>query len=587
MKGLGLRIIPWRGVIDIGVFSFIVNVLLLTSPLFMLQVYDRVLPTANGNTLLYLSIIAVVALCCLSVLDTVRLLYAQRLATGLDKKLGGFAFSATLDGEYWNMGDIQPLRNLSTVRAFVASKGFLSLFDLPFMPLFLIILYFIHPVLCWLTVGGAVILMLIAIVNQIGLSRSNEQNTERAAEANLIAQAFARHKDTVRSMGIAQHARKLWGHAFATSLSVQNKAMAINTYFAGISRFMRILLQMAILAVGAWLVLQNQMTAGMIFASSLISGRALQPLDQLIGGWKQTIEARQAWQQLRISLSSFTDAKNKKILFPEPKGAISVRDMSYVRQGRSAEAKTIIKNVSFDIQAGERIALIGPSGAGKSCLARLLVGAVLPTSGSICIDDADRSTWDEEQLGKMVGYLAQDIQLLPGTIAENIARFDPQATDESIVTAASRSQVHKLILGLENGYQTRIGNASVLSGGERQRIGLARAFYGKPRILVLDEPNANLDSEGEAAFEKALKDAQDHAVTVILITHRMSIAATCDRVLVLREGAIIGFGSPEEVLRMSYPEAKTTQQPPYQQNRTASFVTGWGVRPTASARDNG
>lgn len=587
MKGLGLRIIPWRGIIDIGVFSFIVNVLLLTSPLFMLQVYDRVLPTANGNTLLYLSIIAVVALCCLSVLDTVRLLYAQRLATGLDKKLGGFAFSATLDGEYWNTGDIQPLRNLSTVRAFVASKGFLSLFDLPFMPLFLIILYFIHPVLCWLTVGGAVILMLIAIVNQIGLSRSNEQNMERAAEANLIAQAFARHKDTVRSMGIAQHARKLWGHAFATSLSVQNKAMAINTYFAGISRFVRILLQMAILAVGAWLVLQNQMTAGMIFASSLISGRALQPLDQLIGGWKQTIEARQAWQQLRISLSSFTNAKNKKVLFPEPKGAISVRDMSYVRQGRSAEAKTIIKNVSFDIQAGERIALIGPSGAGKSCLARLLVGAVLPTSGSICIDDADRSTWDEEQLGEMVGYLAQDIQLLPGTIAENIARFDPQATDESIVTAASRSQVHKLILGLENGYQTRIGNASVLSGGERQRIGLARAFYGKPRILVLDEPNANLDSEGEAAFEKALKDAQDHAVTVILITHRMSIAATCDRVLVLREGAIIGFGSPVEVLRMSHPEAKTTQQPLYQQNRTASFVTGWGVRPTASARDNG
>ncbi|WP_167394105.1 type I secretion system permease/ATPase [Brucella oryzae] len=586
MKGLDLRLIHWRGVIDVGVFSFIVNVLLLTSPLFMLQVYDRVLPTANSSTLLYLSVIAVLALCCLSFLDIVRSLYAQHIATDIDKKLGGAAFEAALDERHVEAADIQPLRNLGKVRAFIASKGLLNLFDLPFAPLFLVVLYFIHPVLCWLTIGGAIVLLTIAMVNQIGLSRLSGQNTEQAAVANQVARAFIQNKDTVRSMGMERHAVQVWGNAFATSLIVQNRAASINTCFGGISRFVRILLQMATLAVGAWLVLQNQMTAGMIFASSLISGRALQPLDQLIGGWKQTFEALKAWEQLQASLSSYSKGREKKVLFPDPKGTISVRNLVYARPGKGPEAEAIIKGVSFDIRAGERIALIGSSGAGKSSLARLLVGALAPTCGSICVDDADRKTWDKAQLGETIGYLAQEIQLLPGTIAENIARFDPRATNDSIVSAACRAQAHKLILSLNDGYQTRIGKASVLSGGERQRIGLARAFYGNPRILVLDEANANLDSEGEASLERALADARDDGITVILITHRMSIAGTCDRVLLLRDGAIVNFGTPEEVLRMPQQEIKGSLQSSYLQERTARFATSWRTRPTSHGRDN-
>ncbi|MCB4920791.1 type I secretion system permease/ATPase [Brucella intermedia] len=585
VKGVDLRLVHWRDVIDIGVFSFIVNVLLLTSPLFMLQVYDRVLPTANSSTLLYLSIIAILALCCLSFLDVVRSLYAQRIATGIDKKLGEAAFRTSLDGKHADAPDIQPLRNLGKVRTFIASKGLQNLFDLPFAPLFLIVLYFIHPVLCWLTAGGAIVLVAIALANQISLSWLNEQNAEQATISNLVAQTFVQNKDTVRSMGMERHVARVWGKAFATSLIVQNRAASINTCFGGLSRFVRILLQMATLAVGAWLVLQNQMTAGMIFASSLISGRALQPLDQLIGGWKQTFDAFKAWEQLQASLLPYSKDATKKVLLPDPKGATSVRNLVYTRPGTGSETEAIIKGVSFDIRAGERIALIGPSRAGKSSLARLLVGASVPTSGSICVDGADRKSWDRDQIGETIGYLAQDVQLLPGTIAENIARFNPGATDDSIVSAASRSQAHKLILSLNNGYQTRICNASVLSGGERQRIGLARAFYGNPRILVLDEPNANLDSEGETSLERALLDARERGTTVIIITHRMSIAATCDRVLALREGTIASFGPPEEVLRMPPREIKGSP-PSSPKEPLARFTTSWRTHPISRGRDN-
>jgi len=544
------RLLTARSVADIGVFSLILNVLLMVPPLYMLQVYDRVLPAASTSTLIYLTIAGVAALAFMGLLEVLRSIYCQRAAAALDRELGSAAFSASLSGSRADSGDIQPLRDLGVVRSFVASKGLANMFDLPFAPLFIILLYFIHPVLFWLTVAGAAIMILIVIANQFGVAKANNRSNERYVTANLTAQSFARSGDTLRSMGMNKNAVNVWGKSFARALEDQDNASTINAMFGGLSRSVRMFLQLAVLGVGAWLVLQGEMTAGMIFASSIVSGRALQPIDQLIGGWRQTSDAWKAWQRLKASLGSTLSGQRRKVTLPDPTGAIAVRDLTFMRPGAAAGSEPIIKRVSFDIKAAETIALIGPSRAGKSTLARLLVGAAQPSAGSVMFDGADLRTWDESQIGQAIGYLAQDVQLLPGTIAENVARFDPEASDEEIVEAARRAQAHELILGQPEGYQTRIGNSgAVLSGGERQRVGLARAFYGNPKMLVLDEPNANLDSDGEAALERALSAARDDGATVVIITHRMSVAAACDRVLMLKNGAIAAFGLPAEVLQ--------------------------------------
>ncbi|MRN48152.1 type I secretion system permease/ATPase [Brucella sp. 10RB9214] len=550
MRGLDLRLLAAGAIIDIGIFSLVINLLLLISPLYMLQVYDRVLVSGSLSTLLYLTIAAVGGLAFLGLIEIIRSIYSQRVAADLDRRLGASAFRASLNGPRAESGDIQPLRDLNVTRSFIASKGLSSLFDLPFAPFFILLLYFVHPVLCMLALGGMALMIVIVIANQSGVAKATAGLVEKSAKANLMAQAFVRNGDTLRSMGISNNVVDVWGTAFAESLVEQDRAVSINSVFGGLSRFVRMLLQMAILGTGAYLVLQNQMTAGMIFASSIISGRALQPLDQLIGGWKQTAEAWKAWKRLQTALKPYSLPVGPKLQLPDPTGAVSVQNLVFVASGAAASAEPILKRISFDIKAGETIALIGPSRAGKSTLARLLVGAALPTSGSISIDGANLRTWNEDQIGQAIGYLAQDVQLLPGTIAENVSRFDPNASDQAIVKAAQRAQAHDLIMRQSAGYQTRIGYSSgMLSGGERQRVGLARAFYGDPKILVLDEPNANLDAEGEVALEKALADARNSAATVIVITHRMSIAATCDRVLVLRDGSIIAYGPPSDVLR--------------------------------------
>lgn len=316
------------------------------------------------------------------------------------------------------------------------------------------------------------------------------------------------------------------------------------------------LLQLAILGVGAWLVIEGDMTAGMIFASSIVSGRALQPIDQLIAGWRQISEGLGAWRRVR---TSYLDGKRHhavkaKVELPEPRGAVRLENVIYSLPGTAGGGQPVIKRLSLDIAPGQSLGIIGPSRAGKTTLARLFVGAISPDSGAIRIDGADLPTWREEQRPKLFGYLPQDIQLCPGTIAENISRFDPEARDTEIVAAAQRAHAHELILLQRGGYQTAVGPmGNSLSGGERQRIALARAYYGDPKILVLDEPNANLDSDGEAALMQSLADAKDRGITVIIVTHRLSIAAACDRTLLLRDGLIEKIGPSAEVLRSLAP----------------------------------
>ncbi|WP_258602692.1 type I secretion system permease/ATPase [Mesorhizobium sp. AR10] len=537
-----------KSIFDIGLFSMIINVLLLVMPLYLLQVYDRVLPAASVDTLIYLSVIGILALAFLGLFEIVRSIYSQRVAASIDKQLASRAFRASLSGPRADTGDIQPLRDLATVRAFVGSRGLMTLFDLPFAPFFVVLLGFIHPALFWLTLGGAVIMIILVLLNQLINGKNAAAASEQSVRANLAAQAFARNADTLKAMGMSRNATEVWGRSFGSALNVQDRSAAVNAVFSGISRSTRMLLQLAILGVGASLVLASEMTAGMIFATSIISGRALQPLDQLIGGWRQTVDARRAWQRLQRSLPE-GGHEAQKLQLPTPTGKLAARDLIFVPPGSPPGTEPIIKRLNFEIGAGEEIAIVGPSRAGKSTLARLLVGAIQPSSGLVQVDGADLRTWDQDQLGRSVGYLAQDVQLLPGTIAENISRFDPAATDEAIVAAARHAQVHELILSQRDGYQTQIGSANAaLSGGERQRIGLARAFYGNPRILVLDEPNANLDRDGETALEHALEQAHGDGTTVVIITHRMSIAAACNRVLRLRNGAIEAFGPSADIL---------------------------------------
>ena len=539
-----------KSVFDIGLFSVIINVLLLVMPLYMMQVYDRVLPAANIDTLVYLSIMAILALAFLGLFEVVRSVYSQRVAANLDRNFASSAFAASLRSPRADAGDIQALRDLGTVRAFVASRGLSTLFDLPFVPLFVLLLAFVNPYLSLLTILGASVMVVLVVLTQMANRKNSAKASEQSARSNLTAQAFVRNAETVRAMGMNGHITEAWGKTFGDALDTQDRASATSAVFSGVSRSTRMLLQLAILGLGAWLVLQGKMTAGMIFASSIISGRALQPLDQLIGGWRQTIDARLAWLRLKKAVPEGAERAPAKIQLPPPSGRLTVRDLMYVAPSSPPGAEPIIKRINFEIRAGEAIAIVGPSRAGKSTLARLLVGAIYPSSGTIELDGADLRTWDEAQLGRCVGYLAQDVQLLPGTIAQNLARFDPDAADEAVIDAAKRAQANELILAQRDGYQTTVGASNgALSGGERQRVGLARAFYGNPGILVLDEPNANLDQEGEQALGRALAEARQAGTTVVAVTHRLSLAATCDRVLLLRNGIIEMLGPSTEVLK--------------------------------------
>ncbi|MBY5746877.1 type I secretion system permease/ATPase [Rhizobium leguminosarum] len=539
-----------RAWIELGIFSIIINLFLLVPPIYMMQVYDRVLPSASIPTLTYLSLIAAGSLLFMALMDVIRSTYCQRVALQFDRELGEGAFFSSLMSPRSASGDIQPMRDLASVRSFIASKGLANILDIPFAPLFAILLFFIHPVLFIATLAGAAVMILLVIANQFAARSAAAKAQEASAISNLLAQAFVRNGDTVRGMGMLGHITDAWGKRFAEAALLQDRAASINSVFSGASRTLRMALQLVILGAGAVLVMKGEMTAGMIFAASTISGRALQPIDQLVAGWRQIFDARMAWDRLNASLSETENLRPERLTLPEPKGRLTARELVWMPQQNGPNAVPIIKRVSFDIKAGEAVAILGPSGAGKSTLARLLAGVFRPNAGTIALDGADYQTWDIRQLGGYIGYLAQDVQLLPGTITENIARFDYAASAEDVTDAANRAEAHSLITGLKQGYQTLIeASGTSLSGGTRQRIGLARAFFGAPKLLILDEPNSNLDADGELALEAALLRAKARGTTVIIVTHRPSIVLKCDKAMVLRDGAIESFGPAVETLQ--------------------------------------
>lgn len=537
-----------KALLEIGLFSAAVNVLLLTSPLYLLQVYDRVLAASSLETLVYLSMAALLSLAVLGVLEVVRGQYANRVSARLDAELGTRAFEASLASPAAGFGDVQPLRDLATLRAFAGSRSLLFLFDVPFAPLFLVVLYFIHPLLCLLTSLGAAVLVALAILNQAATKRSGALAAGSLLDATNLAQTLVRNSDVLKPLGMTANAIEAWGRRFAEFLKASDRLTRTNAFYSGVSRMLRMILQIAILGLGAYLVLEGNMTAGMIFAASLIAGRALQPIDQVIGAWRQIIDSHSAWKRLREIRRPERTVDQFEL--PAPQGELSVEDLIYHAPGTAAGTPPIIRRLSFQLRAGESLAIIGPSGAGKTTLARLLVGALEPSAGAVRLDGAELRNWDADALGVHLGYLPQDLELFPGSIAQNIARLQPAPDDERVMVAAQRAGVHDLILRLKDGYATQVGPGGLrLAGGERQRIALARAFYGDPRLLVLDEPNTNLDAEGEAALSKTIAGARESKLSLVVVTHRIGIASQLDRILLLRNGQIELIGPSSEIIR--------------------------------------
>ncbi|MDJ1157716.1 type I secretion system permease/ATPase [Chelatococcus sp. SYSU_G07232] len=535
-----------QGLFHVGAFSIAINLLMLTVPLYLFQISDRVLTSRSTDTLLMLSLIAVGALTLLCVLDALRRFVLTRVAMQTEALLGAPVMTAALrSADVSATRDIQALRDLQQVRSFVTGPVVLILFDAPMAPLYFAAVFFIHPTLGFIALVAGAILLFIAWVNEEMTAKDYGVASNHAMRATVQAAAQARNAQIISAMGMLEEAIQLWGRENAASMRAQVLASDRNIYLAGLSRYLRLLTQIAILGTGAYLALEAQVTGGMMIASSLIASRALAPAEGAIEGWRSFVQAKTSYDRIKTLLNSPV-LEQERLILPKPEGRLTVERLLYIPPGTK---RTVLNGVTFSLAPGDSLAVIGPSGGGKSTLARMLVGCILPTAGHVRLDYMDLRNWDRRQLGESIGYLPQDIELFPGTIKANIARMREDATDESIARAAALAGVHEMISQFTDGYETEIAvDGSPLSGGQKQQIALARAFFGDPRLIVLDEPNANLDTVGERALATALARARAQGITVVLVTQRPAVLQSVDKILVLRQGVVAAFGEREQIL---------------------------------------
>nr|WP_277348866.1 type I secretion system permease/ATPase [Sneathiella limimaris] len=535
-----------RVFIVIAIFGLCINLLMLTAPLYMMQVFDRVISSQNTDTLIMLMLIAIGALLTMAALEAVRTYVMVRLSGWLDRRLGGVALTASIyatlkQGEDAN---VQGLRDLATFRSFLTGAGIFPILDAPFAPLFMLLMFLLHPILGGIALAGAGMLFSLALLNEIITRRSLAQASHSSIEAMGQAEAASRNADVIEAMGMLPNLLAKWNTTNSKALEMQARASDLGGLVTSASKFLRMVLQIGVSSAGAWLVIQGEMTAGSMIAGSMIMGRALAPVEQAIGTWKGFVGARSAYARLKAKISN-TELDPKTMPLPRPKGNIDVENVSYVHPGHS---EPVLRNVSFKIKAGEIVGLIGPTAAGKSTLARIIVGNLSPRTGQARLDNMDVSEWPARDRGQYVGYLPQDVELFAGTIKENISRM-AEGDPDSVVEAAKKAGVHEMILRMEKGYETEIGDGGMaLSGGQRQRIALARAIYGNPCLLVLDEPNANLDSEGETALMEAMDALSGEGMTIIVVAHRPNVLRYADKIVVLRNGMVDDFGYRDEIL---------------------------------------
>ena len=543
-----------RTFVQVGLFSAAINILMLTGPIYMLQVYDRVLSSGSVATLQGLFVIVVVLYAFLGIYEFLRARLLSRAGYRLDALLGNKAFDFWMQlGAAQDRSGDNPLRDLDVVRGFLASPAILGVFDVPWIPFFLVIVFFIHPWLGYLTLIGALVVAVAALLNQIVTRRAIAQAVGIDSSERGFIEKTRRNAEVVLALGMQRRIVDRWRATHDQSLAYFQLSGERSEGFSAFSKSFRLLLQSMLLTLGAYLAIQQEVSAGAIIATSIIAGRALAPVDQVIGQWKSIGRTLQAHRSLLATLDRMPP-EPRHITLPEPKGNIQVTNLTKYAPASApgVPRQKILSQLNFTLAPGDGLGVIGNSAAGKSSLAKVLVGAWRPESGEIRLDGATLDQWHPEDLGRHIGYLPQTLEMLPGTIAENISRFNPQAQDKMIIEAAQIAGVHEMILALPGGYGTPIGMAGQpLSGGQIQRLGLARAIYGIPRLIVLDEPNSNLDGGGDDALSAAILTLRARGSVVVVMAHRPSVIHAVNKVMILHKGTIAHFGNKEEIIQMA------------------------------------
>ncbi len=532
--------------IAVGVFSFFINALMLTVPLYMLQVYDRVLASRSEQTLLMLTVVAVGLLATYGLLELTRQRVLVRVGNRLDGQLNTPLLQAMLADRVGGHGGSrsQPIRDLDAVRGFLTGPGLMSFFDAPWTPLYIAVIFLFHPVLGFVALAGAVVLFALAVLNEWVTRKPLTESSRISVNANGFMETSLRNAEAIQAMGMLPGLLKEWLQRHEVALALQERASDRAGIMTATAKVVRQVLQVAILGVGAYLAVRQIITPGVMIAASIVMGRALAPIEMAINSWRNFVSSRAAFGRLKAIMGQTHRAPTQKKL-PKPTGRLSVEGIVAAPPGVQGP---VLNGISFDLAKGEVLGMIGPSAAGKSTLARLLVGVWAPMAGRVRLDGVDVYQWHSEELGPHVGYLPQDVELFDGNLWKNIARFS-EPDHEMVVAAAQRAGVHELILRLANGYDTVIGEGgNILSGGQRQRIALARALYGDPAFVVLDEPNSNLDGEGEEALRRAIAALKEAGKTVVIVAHRPSVISIVDKLLVLQNGEVAMFGPPAEVL---------------------------------------
>lgn len=530
----------------VAFFSFCASLLILSVPIYLFQISDRVLTSRSLDTLVMLTAIVIGLIFAHVLLDMLRRFLLMRVAVDVETRLGGPVLSAAARASHnGSSQEFQALSDLQQIRGFITGPVLLTMMDAPVAPIYLFAVFLVHPHLGFIVTTTILILLVLAYINRrvtaVPFAKANAFSTR----ANLQADAMARNAQVMNAMGMIPEGILVWGRETSESLKAQIVGQDRNVLVSAFSKFIRLSTQITMLGWGAWLALSNEITGGMIIAASIIGGRALAPVEGIIEGWKSYIGAKAAYARIQKLLQT-SPLNVHRLRLPNPTGRLSVERLLYVPPPNK---RVILNGISFQLAPGETLAVVGASGSGKSTLGKMLVGSLSPTAGNVRLDMMDVRNWDSRQLGENIGYLPQDVQLFPGTIKENIARMDRSANDEDVFRAAQMADIHEMVSQFAQGYETAVAmDGAPLSGGQRQRIGLARAFYNKPRLLVLDEPNSNLDTIGEMALAKALELAKKEGMTVIAITQRPALLRCVDKIMMLRDGSVAAFGTREEVM---------------------------------------
>lgn len=527
-------------------FSLCANLLLLALPIYSLQVLDRVVSSGSIPTLINLTVIAVAAFLFYGVFCLVRAFILSRVGEWIDTNVSArlLAIGIAQNSLGSSTTASQHLRDLQSIRGFIGGTGVVALFDAPWSIIYILIIYMINPVLGLIAVFGGMALFAMAIANELATRKPLDLYSRVQIKTMELADTASRNAEAIEAMGMMGNVSKRWSAENDKAQGFQTRAAGRSSILQNSSRVLRMLLQVAIIGVGGYFAINNEISIGGMIAASILTGRALQPFEAAIGIWKSLVMAREAYHRLEKSVAKFPSMRGEMDL-PEPEGRVDVETAVFAPGG----AKAILKGISLKLEPGEMLGIIGPSAAGKSTLAKLMIGILPPTSGAVRLDGAEIFKWNRDYLGQYVGYLPQSVELFPGTILENIARMEPEPDHKKVLEAAQKACVHEMILRLPEGYETAVrpGNAT-LSPGQRQRIGLARALYGTPKFLVLDEPNINLDGEGEQALMKALQNIRRMKITTVLVAHRPNLVNHTDKVVILTDGRVKEFGPTPKVL---------------------------------------